>query len=79
MKIFDRYYNIFGCEIHIRILPRSYRNDLRVAHSLFDSEEFSECRQYLKYMRSRYCNPKYHDDADINRLNGMIDLEYHLM
>lgn len=84
----DRYFNILGVEIHIRVIPESFRNEICAIHDLIDAGNIAKrqknnnilSRQYgdeasnrLKKMRRRWGVTRTSTDTALIRIDGMIE------
>jgi hypothetical protein len=65
MKIIDKEVQLFGRELHLRIVPKKYRADLgQVAMLLFNGKA-QEAEKILDRMREDYCPRYWEDDVEM--------------
>ena len=38
MRIYDRTFNLFGCEVRLRILPKAFKYDMKVINEHIDTD-----------------------------------------
>lgn len=48
MKIFDKYFYLFGHEIHLRFLPKKFRNDLLEIKLMINNEDYAGAERAVK-------------------------------
>jgi pentatricopeptide repeat protein len=79
MKIFDKEFNLFNQELHIRIVPRNFRRQLSQAAMLLLNGKHEEAEMVLDQMREDFCSDC-QDDTDMILLRDQInDIKRELM
>lgn len=73
MKIIDKEFQLFGKELHIRIVPKGFRNNLGKAGMHLFNGKWEEAEQVLDQMREDFCPDYCHDDVDMMPLRQQID------
>jgi hypothetical protein len=53
-QIINKWYNIFGYEIEIRMLPHEFKMDLKHLSNLVDDKKYSEFKQALDTAYKRW-------------------------
>ena len=65
-RIIDRYYDRFGYQIQIRMLPYAFLGDVKQISHLIDNDKFKEAEVAIKAAYR-----KWGDDPDLIRLDNM--------
>lgn len=65
MKIIDKQVQLFGQELHFRVVPKRYRSDLRQVASLLFNGKAREAEKVLDRMREDYCPRYWEDDVEM--------------
>lgn len=80
MKIIDKEFQLFGKELHIRIVPKNFRTDLGKAGIHLFNGQWQEAEKVLDKMREDFCADYCQDDIDMFPLREQInDLKRELM
>jgi hypothetical protein len=65
MKIIDKEVQLFGRELHLRIVPKKYRADLGQVATLLFNGKAREAERVLDQMREDYCPSYCEDDIEM--------------
>jgi pentatricopeptide repeat protein len=80
MKIFDKEFNLFNQQLHIRVVPKSFRKQLSQAGMLLLNGKHEEAEMVLDQMREDFCPDYCFDDIEMVPFRNQInDIKRELM
>jgi hypothetical protein len=75
VKIIDKEFHLFNQELHLRIVPKSFRKHLSQTAMLLLNGKFLEAEMVLDQMREDFCRDYCQDDIEMipfrDQINGI--------
>ena len=73
MKVIDRFFEVLGHSIHVRVEPPAFKKDVHTIAKLINEDKYDEAFNLLIAAQSKWG----HDDYELLRLNSAIHFMTH--